>query len=79
MKETFTAIGAVLTAIALFALAGVLFSYKTEVGQFVKNQAMHDCAQDYRLQFTQPEQNTTISKPIDDLYRQCLQEKGITN
>lgn len=79
MKETFTAIGTVLMAIALFALAGVLFSYKTEVGQFVKNQATHDCAQDYKLQFMQPEQNTTISKPIDDLYKKCLQEKGVNN
>jgi hypothetical protein len=67
----------ILIALGFFAVAGVMYLGVLEAKTFIKNQARHDCAQDYRLEYSDANTNTTVVKPIDDLYQQCLSEKSL--
>lgn len=67
----------IITALGLFAVAAVLYLGIVEAQTFIRNQALNDCAQNYRLEYTDVATNTTVIKPIDDLYKQCLTEKGV--
>lgn len=75
MQHTLSAIAQILIAVAIVVMAVVMYLYMPKVEQFVENTARHECAQDYRLNFT--DDNTTVSRPIDDLYAKCLTEKNI--
>lgn len=78
MKNTLLiGIGQILTAAAIAALAGVLFTALPRLDRYLKLMATQDCATSYRYQFTDKATTTTISRPIDDLYRKCLTEKGL--
>ena len=67
-----------LTAIGVIAIAGAIwYSLFIVVPQLRTDKARHDCAQDYHMEYLDPTTNTTIIKPIDDLYAQCLRQKGI--
>lgn len=71
------AIAQLITAIGLLALAGVLYLGVQQAQTYVRNEARHQCAQDFRLQYTDVNTSTTVVKPIDDLYQNCLTDKGI--
>lgn len=71
------AVAHILIALGLFAIAGMMYLGITEAQAALKNQARHACAQDYKLEYFDQNTNTTVTKPIDDLYSQCLTEKGI--
>jgi hypothetical protein len=71
------AVSQIVIALGLFAIAGVMYLGITEAKTALKNQARHACAQDYRLEYIDQSTNTTVVKPIDDLYGKCLTEKGI--
>jgi hypothetical protein len=71
------AVAQILIALGLFAIAAVMYLGITEAKSALKNQARHACAQDYRLEYFDQSTNTTVVKPIDDLYGKCLTEKGI--
>lgn len=71
------AVAQILIALSLFAIAGVAYLGLTEAKVALKNQARHACAQDYHLEYLDQATNTTVIKPIDELYGKCLTEKGI--
>ncbi len=75
MQNTLSAIAQMLIALAIIAVAVVMYLYMPKVSQYLEQTARHDCAQDYRLAFT--DNNTTVSRPVDELYAKCLSEKGI--
>ena len=52
----------------------VAFSY---VEKYLEIEAYHDCAQDYRMEYTNLEDNTVISQPLAEPYEQCLEDKGL--
>lgn len=70
-------IGQLLTGIGLIMLAGTVLIVVLRVDDYLTQQAIHDCAQDYRMEYVDPLTNTTVIKPIDDLYEQCLETKGL--
>ena len=61
----------------MLAIAGSLFLGVTEFKAFNENKARHDCAIAFHLEFYDQNTATTVVKPIDDLYAQCLAEKGL--
>lgn len=71
------AIAQLITALSIFALAGVLYLGVQQAQTYVRNEARHQCAQDYRLEYTDLNTSTSVVKPIDDLYQTCLTDKGI--
>ncbi len=80
MKNVLSGVGQLLIAVAIFALAGVLAGVLVmslpRVDRYLNLMATQDCAMSYRLEFAD-KTGTTISRPIDDLYRKCLTEKGL--
>lgn len=76
-KTHMKTVAQILTAIGILAIAAVMYLGITEAKTALKNQARHACAQDFRLEYFDQSTNTTIVKPIDDLYSKCLTEKGI--
>lgn len=67
-----------LIAIGVIGIAAALwYGLMMYVPQWRGDKARHECAQDYRMEYLDTETNTTVIKPIDDLYRQCLDEKGL--
>jgi len=82
MKNTFfTGLGQILIAIAIGVFAAVIFltakEYLPLATRFLELKARQDCAISYRLDYTDKNANTVVSRPIDDLYTKCLTEKGI--
>ena len=78
MKNTLLiGVGQILTAVAIGALVAVVFISLPRVDRYLNLMATQDCATSYRLAFTDKATTTTISRPIDDLYRKCLTEKGL--
>lgn len=75
MKNTLSAIAQMLIAVSITAMAVVMYLYMPQVASFLELKGRHDCAQDYRLDFT--DEKTTVSRPVDDLYAKCLSEKDI--
>jgi len=73
MKINFNTI-VVLIAVVVLALAAYFGMQKAD--QALKIKAYHDCAQDYHLEYNDVEGNTKITRPLEEFYRQCLQEKG---
>jgi gamma-glutamyl phosphate reductase len=71
------AIAQIVTALSIFAVAGVLYLAVQQAQTYVRNEARHQCAQDFRLEYADATTNTTVVKPIDDLYQQCLSDKGV--
>lgn len=71
------AIAQLVTALSIFAVAGVLYLAVQQAQMYVRNEARHQCAQDYRLEYVDVSTSTSVVKPIDDLYQQCLTDKGI--
>ncbi|MBP7875798.1 hypothetical protein KA012_02270 [Candidatus Woesebacteria bacterium] len=57
--------------------AALCYAVYVEMPQFRADSARHDCAQDYHMEYLDQTTNTTIIKPIDDLYLLCLQQKGL--
>ena len=83
-QSTHTTLQAVLTTVGLLAVSGaigflaiVLGQYLPKVDKYLQLKARQDCAESYRLQFTDVKANTTVIRPVDDLYKQCLSEKGL--
>jgi hypothetical protein len=70
-------IGSVLVGGAIFAVALATFSLAPRLDRYMELKAMDDCAQAYRMQYTDTKSNTVISQPIKDLYNECLQDKGL--
>ncbi len=64
-------------ALALALVAGSLYLSLSRVDRFLNLKAQQDCATSYKLEFIDKSSNTTITRPIDDLYRKCLTEKGV--
>jgi|GEM_PF-1550462 len=62
---------------SITAFVGIVFTTLPRVDRYLILKATQDCANTYRLQFTDKSGSTTISRPIDDLYRKCLTEKGL--
>lgn len=60
------------TAIAIFVFMG-LQSYNRHLDYV----GMQDCATAYRLEYNDSDNNTTVIRPVDDLYKECLEQKGI--
>lgn len=71
------AVAQILTAFGLLAIAGSIYFGVMQAQSYVQNQARHNCAQDYRLEYFDANTNTTVVKPIDDLYQACLTDKGL--
>ena len=72
-----TAFAQLLIATAIAGLAYVGYLYMPRVEQYLNNQARQDCAMAYRLEYLDEKSNTTIMRPIDDLYQRCLEDKNV--
>ncbi len=78
MKNTvIIGIGQIVIAAAIGFLAIVVLIALPKIDRYLNLMATQDCASSYRLEFVDKNNNTTISRPIDDLYRKCLTEKGL--
>lgn len=78
MTNALHLIASLLLAISIAAIAGVLYLYFPLATRFLDYKARQDCAVSYRLEFTDVATNTTITQPVEDLYKACLSEKGIS-
>lgn len=65
-----------LLASSIVSIAIVGYLYQPLLKQYLELKARQDCAQSYRLEFTDST-NTTIIRPVEDLYATCLSEKGL--
>ena len=70
-------LSSVLIAIGLLAIAAVLYMYLPKLNRYLDLKARQDCAESYRLQYVDQKANTTVIRPVDDLYKKCLAEKGL--
>ena len=68
----------VISAIGVIGIvAGFWYVLLVITPQLRADWARHDCAQDYHMEYLDTTTNTTIIKPLDDLYLQCLRQKGL--
>lgn len=65
------AIGVIGIAVALW------YGFILVAPQWRADKARHECAQDYHMEYLDTATNTRIIKPIDELYAQCLKDKGL--
>lgn len=72
--KVLSAIAQILIAIALFALAGVIFTYQPQVNKYLELKARADCAQAYKTEFEGVGTNTKVTSPIPEEFQKCLQE-----
>jgi hypothetical protein len=68
---------AILTVLSLATLLFIAYHASQKIDRYFEIVARHDCAQDYHLQYTDTVKKTVIVRPLDDLYEQCLSQKGI--
>lgn len=55
----------------------VLFNSALErVDQYLKIKALDDCSKSVRYERVVTEENVKINTPVQDLYQQCVTEKG---
>lgn len=62
--------------VAMIALVVVVLIANMQVGSYLKERAIDNCARISRYQTTLADQNATVWYPIDDIYKQCLRDKG---
>ena len=72
-----SALAQILIAGAIASIAYAAMQYIPTAQKFVDNTAKHDCAMEYRLEFLDAKANTTVSRPIEDLYQECLTDKKV--
>lgn len=65
------------TVLVLVFLSVALFLSMSRVDSFVKNRSIHECALISRFEQTDEKNNTKVSYPVSDIYKQCLKDKGI--
>lgn len=74
-------IGQILIALAIAVLAGVGVMAVGKYGSLKTREmelaARHECASDYRQEYTDAATNTVVKTPIEELYQKCLEEKSI--
>jgi hypothetical protein len=68
-------IGLILIGIALFVIAGIAGYIAVGYMKKIENEARYQCAMSVRYEVT--ENGSTISYPPEDLYEDCLSEKGL--
>lgn len=61
-------------------IAGVLavgiYLGMQKADEYLKLKARHDCAVISRFEISIPTDNTVVWYPVEDIYKQCLDEKG---
>ncbi|MDQ3008275.1 MAG: hypothetical protein M3Q81_01640 [bacterium] len=74
-----TTISTLVFALCSVALIVWLFLLMPSIQTYLKNQAIQDCATSYRLEFTEAvaSSSTKVVRPLDELYENCLAEKGL--
>lgn len=68
------ALAQIMIAVAIIVLAFVVASFKPQVENYLKLKARHDCATDFRLEYTDEKTSTKVINPIEDKYQKCLLE-----
>ena len=64
-----------LIGVALVAIAFIAGWFVVEYARSQENEARYQCAMSVRYEVS--ENGTTISYPPEDLYKECLKEKGL--
>lgn len=72
-----SAFAQLLIACAIGGIAFVGTLYLPSVEKYVNDKARQDCAMAYRSEYFDQKTNTTVSSPIEDLYKQCLKDKNL--
>lgn len=68
-------LGLIIIGIALLVISGIAGWFTVGYMKSVENEARYQCAMSVRYEVEQD--GTTISYPPEDLYEECLSEKGI--
>ncbi len=71
---------------ALAAFCGVSYlaylragSIISEYNRYLDNEAIHECATDYRMQIADTKTGITYSRPMEQQVRECAYLKGVKN
>lgn len=70
-------IKAVITFIAIAVFAAVAYFGMQRYDNYLRNTAIHDCAQAYRIEYT--ENGRKINRPLEQQVRECVWQKGVRN
>lgn len=62
--------------IAMLTVIVVVFIANMQIGSYLKERAIDNCGRISRYQTTLADQNATVWYPIEDIYKQCLRDKG---
>ena len=65
----------ILAALTVVIAVGI-YATLERVDKYLEFKARADCAAMSKFQITIPTDNTVVSYPVEDVYRQCLDEKG---
>lgn len=67
----------IVIGIGLFVYLG--YMGLTKVDRYLDLKALHECAQDYRMEITNPETNEVKIRPLEQQVKDCAWQKGVRN
>lgn len=67
----------IITILSVTILAVLWFLTLNRLDRYLDLKAIQDCAASYQLRYTNSTDGTTITRPLDEPYAQCLKEKGV--
>lgn len=62
--------------ITMIGMIIVVLIANMQIGSYLKERAIDNCGRISRYQTVLPDQNATVWYPIEDMYKQCLRDKG---
>jgi hypothetical protein len=69
----------ILWALTLLVIGVIISVAFIRVDRFLDLKAINDCAMEYKLSYFDQKTNTTITRPLDKPFEQCINNKGVTN
>lgn len=77
MMNTISITKLILSILAFIAVVILVVFALQRVDKYLDLKAREDCATAYHLEYTDAAGNTKVIRPVEDLYQQCLAQKGI--
>lgn len=69
----------ILIAIGISAISFIGYIGLQKVDRYLDMKALHECAQDYKMEITNTETNEVKIRPLEQQVKECAWQKGVRN